>query len=102
MAYTPNRFMKTDIGDQERQKRIGSAMLRKLDWLKVLPLEQRSWMLALAGAHNTKAEYLFFSSLTSLAALAGPNTKVVVTDGLYEEKLNTFMCILGDAGASKL
>lgn len=101
MAYTPTRFLKTDIGETERLKRVGAAMLRKLNWSMVLPKEQEDWLMTVAGANNTKPEYLFCSALTALTSLAGPDTKVVVNQGLYEERLNTYMCILGDAGASK-
>ena len=99
MAY--NVFRGRVIDEKKRSHRIGAAMNKGFPWEQVLSKEASSWINTLGCAHNTKPEYIFLSSLTAIAALAGPKTRVVINAGTYEEKLNTYLCILGDAGASK-
>ena len=97
-AYIPARTKV--ISEKQRLHRIGAAMTQNFPWDGIMSNQAKTWIQTVAGAHNTKAEYVFLSSLAAIAALAGPQTRVTIHEHTYEEKLNTFMCILGDAGAS--
>ena len=97
-AYIPARTKV--ISEKQRLHRIGAAMTQNFPWDGIMSNQAKTWIQTVAGAHNTEAEYVFLSSLAAIAALAGPQTRVTIHEHTYEEKLNTFMCILGDAGAS--
>ena len=76
--------------------RVGAARNKDFPCEQVLSKEANSWIDTLGCAHNAKPQYIFLSSLTAIAALAGPKTCVVVNEGTYEAKHTTYLCILGD------
>ena len=102
MYLTPKRFAPSCLTDAECLKRVGSAYATPFPWDQVCGEELKDWLYLVAGARKCRPEYLLLSMLPTIAAVCGPETKLEIAPGYHEERLNMFMCVLGETGASKL
>ena len=68
-----NVFRGRVINEKKMSHMVGAAMNKGFPWKQVLSREANSWIHTPRCAHNAKPEYIFLSSLTAIAALAGPN-----------------------------
>lgn len=102
MAFsTPKRFMPSTLSDSECIRRIGTAYSVKFPWEHVVSPNLKSWLNLVARSRKCRPEYILLASLPTISALCGSKTVIEISTGFHEERLNCFMCILGDSGASK-
>lgn len=102
MTFTPKRVAYPTLSKRECTIRIGTAYNIPFPWEDVTTPAVKDWLENVAGARNCRPEYIFMSALPTVSALCGPDTRLKICGkGFHFERLNNFLCILGETGASK-